>query len=91
MSGEIFSAAHVGGTVPPIIIPSVIRDILKHLGIWLVRSRPPPKIHDPPVCMHSTGRPAAPYIMDDVCGQLFVNDDHLYRDAEYSWDEYIQA
>jgi hypothetical protein len=25
--------------------PSVIRDILKHLGIWLVRSRPPPKIH----------------------------------------------
>jgi hypothetical protein len=26
----------------------VIRDILKHLGIWLVRSRPPPKIHDPP-------------------------------------------
>ncbi|MEK7374505.1 MAG: hypothetical protein AABZ85_05690, partial [Thermodesulfobacteriota bacterium] len=29
--------------------PSVIRAILKHLGIWLVRSRPPPKIHDPPV------------------------------------------
>jgi hypothetical protein len=29
--------------------PSVIRDILKHLGIWLVRSRPPPKIHDPPI------------------------------------------
>jgi len=64
--------------------PSVIRDILKHLGIWLVRSRPPPKIHDPPVCMHSTGRPAAPYIMDDVCCQLPVNDDHLYQDPEYS-------
>src|SRR5664280_510305 len=29
--------------------PSVIRDILKHLGLWLVRSRPPPKIHDPPI------------------------------------------
>jgi hypothetical protein len=28
--------------------PSVIRDILKHLGIWLVRYRPPPKIHAPP-------------------------------------------
>ena len=27
----------------------VIRDILKHLRLWLVRSRPPPKIHDPPV------------------------------------------
>ena len=32
--------------------PSVIRAILDHLGIWLVRSRPSPKIHDPPVCMH---------------------------------------
>jgi hypothetical protein len=29
--------------------PSVIRAILDHLGIWLVRSRPPPKIHDPPI------------------------------------------
>jgi hypothetical protein len=28
---------------------SVIRAILDHLGIWLVRSRPPPKIHDPPI------------------------------------------
>ena len=45
--------------------PSVIRDILKHLDIWLVRSRPPPKIHAPPVCMHSTGRRAAPYITDE--------------------------
>ena len=26
----------------------VIRVILEHLGIWLVRARPPPKIHDPP-------------------------------------------
>jgi len=28
--------------------PSVIRDILTHLGLWLIRSRPPPKIHHPP-------------------------------------------
>ena len=71
--------------------PLVIRDILKYLGIWLVRSRPPPKIHDPPVRIHETGRPAAPHIMDDPCCQLPVNDDHLYPDPEYSWDEYIQA
>ena len=70
--------------------PSVIRAILKHLGIWLVRSRPPPKIHDPPVCMHSTGRTTAPYIMDKV-SQLPINDDHLYRDPEYFWEDYIQA
>jgi hypothetical protein len=24
--------------------PSVIRDILNHLGLWLIRARPPPKI-----------------------------------------------
>ena len=70
--------------------PSVIRAILDHLGIWLVRSRPPSKIHDPPVCMHGTGRPAALYIMDDVCRQHPINDDHRYRDPEYSWDEYIR-
>lgn len=26
----------------------VIREILTHLGLWLVRSRSPPKSHDPP-------------------------------------------
>ena len=69
---------------------SVIRAILDHLGLWQARARPPPKIHDPPVCVHSTGRPAVTYIMDDV-SQLPINDDHLYRDPEYSWDEYIRA
>ena len=68
----------------------VIRVILEHLGLWLARARPPPKIHDPPVRMLSTGRSAASYIMDDV-SQLPINDDHLYRDPEYSWDDYIQA
>jgi hypothetical protein len=70
--------------------PSVIRDILNHLGLWLVRARPPPKIHAQPVCVHSTGRLADSYIMDDV-SQVSVNDDYLYRDPEYSWDEYIQS
>ena len=28
----------------------------------------------PPVCIHSTGRLATPYIMDDVCCQLPIND-----------------
>jgi hypothetical protein len=30
------------------------------------------------------------YIMDDV-SQIPVNDDYLYQDPEYSWDDYIQA
>jgi hypothetical protein len=70
--------------------PSVIRAILKHLKLWLVKSRPPPKIHDPPVCMHGTRRPSATYVIDDH-SQLTINDDHYCRDPQYSWDEYIQA
>jgi hypothetical protein len=71
--------------------PSVIRAILDHLGIRLVRSRPPPTSHDRPVCIHKAGRPAAAHIMDDYCCQLPVNNDHLYPDPECSCDEYIQA
>ncbi|OQA00309.1 MAG: putative transposase [Planctomycetes bacterium ADurb.Bin412] len=70
--------------------PSVIRDILNHLGLWLLRARPPPKIHDPPVCILGIGRSAAPSIADDV-SQIPVHDDHFYVDPQYSWDEYIQA
>jgi hypothetical protein len=68
--------------------PSVIRAILSHLGLWLARARPPPKIHDPPVCVHGTGGPIDPVVMDDL---PINNDDHLYRDPEYTWDDYIQA
>ena len=57
---------------------------------WLARARPPPKIHDPPVCIHGTGRSAAPSIADDV-PQIPVHDDHVYGDPQYSWDDYIQA
>jgi hypothetical protein len=71
--------------------PSVILAILEHLGLWLTRSRPPPKIHDPPVRLHSSGRPADPVVRDDLCCQPPVQDDHFYRDSEYAWDDYIQA
>ena len=68
----------------------VIRAILEHLGLWLARSRPPPKIHDPPVRVHNSGRPIDPFGRDDV-SQLPVNDDLFYRDPEYAWDDYVQA
>jgi hypothetical protein len=58
--------------------PSVIRAILEHLGLWLARARPPPKIHDPPVCIHCTGRSAAPSIADDV-PHIPVHDDYVYE------------
>ncbi len=59
----------------------IIKAILKHLGLWLVKSRSIPKAHAPPV---------VPYLMDDY-SQLPMNDDHLCRDPEYSWNAYIQA
>ena len=69
---------------------AVIRATLEHRGLWLARARPPPKIHGPPVCLHSTDSQADPYIMDAV-SQIPINDDQLYRDPEYSWDDYIQS
>jgi len=68
----------------------IIKAIPKHLGLWIVRSRPPPacamhadrpKIHSPP---------APQYVMDGH-SQIPINDDHYYRDPENSWDAYIQA
>jgi len=50
----------------------------------------PPKIHDPPACIHGTERAAAPSIPDDV-SQIPVHDDHFYGDLQYSWDDYIEA
>ncbi|MBN1380868.1 MAG: hypothetical protein JXA41_04260 [Deltaproteobacteria bacterium] len=70
--------------------PYVIRAILDHLGLWLSRSRPPPKIHDPPICAHDTGRHSTPYITDEH-SQPFPSDEVLCRDPEYSWDQYIQS
>ena len=59
----------------------VIKTILKYLGIWLVRLRPP-KIHDPP---------APEYVMNNVSRQpMNDSDGRFYRDPEYAWDAYIQ-
>jgi len=68
--------------------PSVIRAILEHLGLWLARARPPPKIHHQPLC--GSGRSASPSIADDV-SQIPIHDDPFYGDPQYSWDDYIEA
>ena len=66
--------------------PSVIRDILNHLGLWLRRARPPPKAHAP------WGHDAALCPHDAACDlQLQTHADTIYGDPEYSWDAYIQA
>jgi hypothetical protein len=60
----------------------VIREILTHLGLWLVRSRPPPKIHDPP---------NIEYAPSDYLAHAPHPQTDAYADPEYSWDDYIQS
>jgi len=54
--------------------------VFEHLGIWLVRSRPPPKIHDPPILEYAAA---------DL--QIQPLNDTIYGDPEYTWGEYIQS
>ena len=67
--------------------PSVIRDILNHLGLWLTRAKPPPKAHaqwghDAASCPHECA----------ACDlQLQTHADTIYGDPVYSWDAYIHA
>jgi hypothetical protein len=61
------------------------------LELWLARSRQPPKIHDTPIPMHSSGMPAGQIVMDDSHCQLPADEDRFYPDPEYSWDQYIHA
>ena len=59
----------------------VIKAILKHLGLWLIKSISLHKAHAPPSVEH---------VIDDY-SQLPMNDDHFYRDPDYPWDDYIQS
>jgi len=69
--------------------PEVIQTILKHLGLWLVKSRPTPKAHAPPA-LNQNGSGPAGYLRDPF-SQLPMNDDHLNRDPDYPWDAYLQS
>ena len=60
----------------------VIREILKHLGIWLVKSRTPPKIHAPPTLFESDTADHRPHPLQNA---------YIYADPDYSWDEYLQS
>jgi hypothetical protein len=60
------------GILSFILDREVIKAVLKHLGLWLVRSKPTPKAHAPP----------SRYVLDNF-SQIPLNDDHLYRDPDY--------
>jgi hypothetical protein len=61
----------------------VIRDILTHLGLWLFRSRPPPKMR------------TAITLSESKASDSYAHPSHpqadAYADPEYSWDDYIQS
>jgi hypothetical protein len=53
--------------------PEVIKKILKHLGLWEVKARPPPRANASPPDVH----------IDYSDSQLPPSDDYLYTDVEY--------
>ena len=57
----------------------VIKTILKHLGLWLIRARPPAKAHAPP---------AGEYTVGGTSHTVFP-DNTSYGDPDYPWDAYI--
>ena len=75
----------------------VIQTILKHLGLWLVKSKPvahlirepTPKAYAPPA-LNQNGSGPAGYIGDHF-SQLPMNDDPLPHDPDYPWDSYLQS
>jgi len=69
----------------------VIRDILTHLGLWLFRSRPPPKIHDPPNREYAVAFGGDILRKPAGTATCPLNADMIYGDPEYTWDEYIQS
>ena len=75
----------------------VIQTILKHLGLWLVKSKPVPYlIREPTLKAHAPsaldqhGSGPAGYTLDRF-SQLPRNGDHLHRDPDYLWDTYLQS
>jgi hypothetical protein len=61
----------------------LIRTILEHLGLWLARARPPPKIH------------AVITLLEPKTSDSYAHPPHQhtdsYADPEYTWDEHIQS
>ena len=54
----------------------VIKKILKHLGLWYQKARPPPKVNLPPMTPE--------YHIDYTDSQLPASDNYLYVDPVYS-------
>ncbi len=56
----------------------VIIKILKHLGLWEVKQRPPPRANAPPLNIH----------IDYTDSQIPSDEDNHYFDPDYSIEMY---
>ena len=57
----------------------VVKTILKHLGLWLIRSMPPAKAHTPPSREYTVGGSS----------HIAFPDNAVYGDPDYPWEAYI--
>jgi hypothetical protein len=56
----------------------VIKKILKHLGLWELKARPPPRTNAPPSNIH----------IDSSNSQIPPSEDYLYCDPDYPIEAY---
>jgi hypothetical protein len=61
--------------------PEIIKKILKHLDLWDVKPRPPPKANDLPINIQ----------IDCSDSQVPPCEDYLYCDPDYLVDAYAQV
>jgi len=64
--------------VSTVLVGLRILPITKHLGLWEVRGRPPPKVKAPSVALY----------FDDSKSQI-LSPDSFYADLEYPMDSYL--
>ena len=58
----------------------VIKKILKHLGLWEAKARPPPKVKAPSPTIY----------LDDSESQIFLSPDSFYGHPDYPMDFYVR-
>jgi hypothetical protein len=59
----------------------IIRKILKHLGLWERKARPPPRANAPPPDVH----------IDYSDSQVPSSDDYLFHDPDYPIEAYAST
>jgi hypothetical protein len=64
--------------------PEVIQKILEHPGLWVVKRKPQPRAHAPPIELHIdySRRGVGPY-GPGAESQIPPSEDHLYQDPDY--------